>query len=102
MARHGAGGRGRPGEADPHPPGPEPSARRKAGPESAPARRAGGGLREGALADLCLFPALKPVATALHGGGELLEVDLERVEDVVGVVLGAEPDLALAGAGVLD
>ena len=31
-----------------------------------------------------------------------VEVHLERVEDVVGVVLGAETDLALAGAGVLD
>src|ERR687893_205031 len=49
-----------------------------------------------------LFPALEPVAAALDGGDELLQVDLERVEDVVGVVLRPEPDLALARAGVLD
>src|ERR687889_99941 len=39
---------------------------------------------------------------ALHRGDELGEVDLERVEDLVGVVLGAEADLALTGACVLD
>src|SRR6185312_4728999 len=49
-----------------------------------------------------LLFALQPFAAALHGGDELREVDLKRVEDLVGVVLGAEPDLALAGAGVLD
>ena len=42
------------------------------------------------------------IATALHGCEELLQVDLERVEDLVGVVLGTEADLALPGAGVLD
>ena len=41
----------------------------------------------------------RPRCTACE---ELLEVDLERREDVVGVVLGAEPDLALALAGLLD
>src|SRR3954451_12508200 len=46
--------------------------------------------------------ALEALAAALHGGDELREVDLERVEDFVGVVLGAEADLALAGPGVLD
>src|SRR5512146_2913112 len=46
--------------------------------------------------------ALQALAAALHGRDELREVDLERVEDVVGVVLGAEADLALARAGVLD
>ena len=46
--------------------------------------------------------ALQPLAPALDGGDELREVDLERVEDLVGVVLGAEADLALAAAGVLD
>src|SRR3954466_11722295 len=49
-----------------------------------------------------LVLALQALATALHGGDELREVDLERVEDLVGVVLGAEADRALAGAGVLD
>src|SRR3954469_6068705 len=56
-----------------------------------------------ALADFGgLVAALQALAPALDGGDELREVDLERVEDLVGVVLGAEPDLALAGAGVLD
>ena len=53
--------------------------------------------------DRLLFVAPRqPVAAALHGGEELLQVDLERVEDLVGVVLGAKPDLALARARVLD
>ena len=56
------------------------------------------------LLDLCrLFVAPgEPVAAALHGGEELLKVHFERVEDLVGVVLGAEADLPLARAGVLD
>ena len=54
------------------------------------------------LADFGFFAPLEAVAAALDGRDELLEVDLERVEDVVGVVLGAQADLALAGAGVLD
>src|SRR5262245_60641275 len=37
--------------------------------------------------------ALEPLAATLDGGDELREVDLEGVEDLVGVVLGAEPDL---------
>src|SRR3954471_20002865 len=49
-----------------------------------------------------LVLALQALAPALDGRDELREIDLERVEDLVGVVLGAEPDLALAGAGVLD
>src|SRR3954469_5379510 len=49
-----------------------------------------------------LVLALQALAPALDGRDELREVDLERVEDLVGVVLGAEPDLALAAAGVLD
>ena len=53
-------------------------------------------------ADFGFFAALQPVAAALHRRDELREVDLERVEDVVGVVLGAQADLALARAGVLD
>ena len=42
------------------------------------------------------------VPTPLHGGEKLLQVYLERVEDLIGVVLGAEADLALAGPRVLD
>src|SRR5690348_14978303 len=49
-----------------------------------------------------LFLAREPVAAALNRRNELREVDLERVENLVGVVLGAEADLALTGAGVLD
>src|SRR3954462_9460131 len=49
-----------------------------------------------------LVLALEALAAALDGGDELREVDLERVEDLVGVVLRAEADLALASAGVLD
>src|SRR5215203_5722994 len=44
----------------------------------------------------------KPVTAALDGGEELLQVHFKGVEDLVGVVLGAEADFALAGAGVLD
>ena len=47
-------------------------------------------------------PAREPRAAATDGGEELLQVDLERREDLVGVVLGAEADLALGVAGVLD
>src|SRR2546423_7816493 len=43
----------------------------------------------------------EPLAAALHGGDELRKVDLEGVEDLVGVVLGAEADLALTRARVL-
>src|SRR3954469_7415896 len=64
--------------------------------EPGPARRAG------RLPDFGFLAPLQPIAAALHRRGELLEVHLERVEDVVGVVLGAEPDLALAGASLLD
>ncbi len=46
--------------------------------------------------------ALQPLATALDGGDELRQVHLERVEDLIRIVLGAQPDLALARAGVLD
>src|SRR3954452_24593484 len=49
-----------------------------------------------------LVLALQALAAALDGSDELREVDLERVEDLVGVVLRAEADLALASAGVLD
>src|SRR4051794_36553445 len=46
--------------------------------------------------------ALEALAPTLDRGDELREVDLEGVEDLVGVVLGAEADLPLAGPGVLD
>src|SRR4051812_14723317 len=49
-----------------------------------------------------LVAALEPLAAALHRSDELGQVHLERVEDLVGVVLRAEPDLALARPGVLD
>src|SRR5205814_6203051 len=61
-----------------------------------PAARA----RSGHLGRLVL--AGQAIATPLHGRDELRKVDLERVEDLVGVVLGAQADLALTGAGVLD
>src|SRR5918995_1319557 len=54
------------------------------------------------LADYFLFAALQPVAASLYGRYELRQVHLEGVEDVVRVVLGAQADLALACAGVLD
>src|SRR5829696_8395059 len=55
-----------------------------------------------ASADLGLFAALQAIAASLHGRDELRQVHLEGVEDVVGVVLGAQADLALACTGVLD
>src|SRR3954463_5346627 len=56
-----------------------------------------------ALADFGgLVATLQALAPALDRGDELREVDLERVEDLVRVVLRPEADLALAGAGVLD
>src|SRR5690242_11242386 len=51
---------------------------------------------------LVLLAAGEAVAAALDGGEELLQVHFKRVEDLVGVVLGAEADFALAGTGVLD
>src|SRR5215210_8644372 len=54
------------------------------------------------LADFGLLATGEPVAPAPHGGAELLQVHLERVQDLVRVVLGAQPDLALAGPGLLD
>jgi hypothetical protein len=49
-----------------------------------------------------LVGAAQASAAALDGGYELREVELERVEDLVGVVLGAQPDLALPAARALD
>src|SRR5262249_59566613 len=78
------------------------------GRDGAPARGRSSGsdrliqpLRLADLAGLALA-TLETVASALHSLEELLEVDLERREDVVGVVLGAEADFALALAGLLD
>src|SRR4051794_26943879 len=51
---------------------------------------------------LFLLAAGEAVAAALYGGEELLQVHFKGVENLVGVVLGAEADFALAGAGVLD
>src|SRR5688572_11152506 len=64
-----------------------------------PLPRPGPGAGSGYLG---LFPSLEAVAAALHRRGELLEVDLERVQDVVGVVLRAEADLTLPRPCVLD
>src|SRR5215211_2006236 len=74
---------------------PEPSTRRSL---------ARGLERKRRLADLgrLFLAAGEAGAAALHGGEELLEVDLERREDLVGVVLGAEADLALGLPRVLD
>src|SRR3954463_5937936 len=63
--------------------------------QPAAARRTSGDFR-------WLVLALEALAAALDGCDELREVGLERVEDLVGVVLRAEADLALASAGVLD
>src|SRR5215211_5796014 len=49
---------------------------------------------------LLFLNALQLGAPALHGLEELAQVVLEVGEDLVGVVLGAEPYLALAAAGV--
>src|SRR5271170_2614359 len=46
--------------------------------------------------------ALEPLAAALDRRDELRQVHLQRVEDLIRVVLRTEPDLALAGASVLD
>src|SRR4051794_35148693 len=62
----------------------------------------GGAWRPQAPLDGGFVFALEPLAAALDGGDELREVDLEGVEDLVGVVLGAEADLPLAGPRVLD
>src|SRR5207248_4800434 len=68
------------------------------------ALRIGSGRLSRGSADLGrLFVAAgEAIATALHGGEELLQVHLERREDLVGVVLGAEADGALGLASVLD
>ena len=46
-----------------------------------------------------LFLAGQALPPAANRGDELRQVDLKRVEDLVGVVLGAEADLTLAGRG---
>ena len=72
----------------------------KLSPQTAPERRSPGW----PLANVgrLVVAAGQAVATALHGGEELLEVHFQGVEDVVGVVLGAEADLTLTGAGLFD
>src|SRR5687767_8781416 len=45
---------------------------------------------------------LEPLTTALDGRDELREVHLEGVEDLVRVILRAEPDLPLPRPRVLD
>src|SRR3954452_21163774 len=62
---------------------------------------AGRARREG-LAGFGFFTPGEPLAPTLHGSDELREVHLERVEDVVGVVLGAETNLALPSTCVFD
>src|SRR3984957_2109021 len=46
--------------------------------------------------------ALQALAAALHGGDELRQVDLQRAENLIRVVLSTKPDLALACPGILD
>src|SRR5207247_798785 len=68
------------------------------------ADRRWGEAAQGGLADLgrlFLTPG-EAIAAAAHRGEELLEVDLERGEDLVGVVLGPQPDLPLGLASVLE
>src|SRR3954465_8839835 len=59
-------------------------------------------LRGELLADFGFFATGEPVTAALHGGRELLEIHLEGVEDVVGIVLRAEADLTLARPRLFD
>src|SRR5215212_1208488 len=56
----------------------------------------------GCSGDFGFFAPAQALAPALHGRDELREIDLEGVEDVVGVVLGAQADLALTTARLLD
>src|SRR5215210_596896 len=51
--------------------------------------------------ELLFLDALQLGAAPLHGFEEFPEVVLQVREDLVGVVLGAEANLALAPAGVL-
>src|SRR5215204_513542 len=71
-------------------------------PTSAPGRRSGiKRFMAPSLPRFLLFlDALQLGATPLHGLQELAEVVLEVRKDLVGVVLGAQADLALAPAGV--
>ena len=72
-------------------------------PDCVEERRGRGGTVAGVSLDLgALVGAAQAFASALDGGYELREVELERVEDLVGVALGAQSDLVLAAARVLD
>jgi len=61
-----------------------------------------GGSTAGVLLGLAgLVRALQALAAALDRGDELRQVDLDGVEDLGGVALGAQADLPLARSGVL-
>src|SRR2546430_753098 len=71
-----------------------------------PAWDGGGGERiySGGLSDLgrLFLTSGEAIAAAAYSGEELLEVDLEGGQDLVGVVLRPEPDLPFCFARVLD
>src|SRR5262249_44655639 len=69
---------------------------------SARGRRYAIGRRRLADFSRLFLAAREAISAATHRGEELLEIDLEGGEDLIGVVLGAEPDLALGLASVLD
>src|SRR5947209_14643973 len=49
-----------------------------------------------------LFFAGQPLAPAPHRANELGQIDLERVEDLIGVVLGTQPNFPFPRPGLLD
>src|SRR5205085_10990751 len=61
-------------------------------------RRAAGDARD----DRLLRALVEPLPPALHGGQELVQVDLERREDAIGPVLHLEPRLARLATGFVD
>src|SRR4051812_37365191 len=70
---------------------------------SAPARERLGPFGQGGLLCCGRFVGLPEVfAAALNRGDELGEVDLEGAEDLVGVALSTQANLALFGTGVVD
>src|SRR5207237_5604401 len=60
------------------------------------------GRRTDAGDDGLLRSLLEPLATALHGVQELVQVDLERRQDAVRPVLHLEPGLTSLPASVVD